>query len=219
MKVTYYLEVLSSWCHWAEPTWAELKRRYSGSVEFEWKIALMRPEDFPVSRAQCEWFYRRSGTMMRSPYMLNAGWHESSRAGHYPAPNLVAEAGKLLEGASSDRIRLALTHAAVREGVPIGDIEKAVAVAAAASGVDPTTLRGLAESPEVRERIDASTREFFAHQLSQRPAFIIESAIGDKAVFSGLTKAEPLIAAIEAMVSDVNGYATAAAHLGKPPSA
>jgi len=28
VKVTYYLEVISSWCYWAEPAWAELKRRY-----------------------------------------------------------------------------------------------------------------------------------------------------------------------------------------------
>ena len=26
MKVTYYLEVISSWCYWAEPAWAGLKR-------------------------------------------------------------------------------------------------------------------------------------------------------------------------------------------------
>src|SRR5690242_7498044 len=61
MKVTYYLEVLSSWCHWVEPTWAELKARYAGRAEFEWRIALMNPEDFPVSQSQCDWFYRRSG--------------------------------------------------------------------------------------------------------------------------------------------------------------
>ncbi len=82
MKVTYYLEVLSSWCHWVEPVWAELKDRYKGRAAFEWRIALMRREDYPVSRAQCEWFYRRSGgTVMNSPYILNAGWFEEDRAG------------------------------------------------------------------------------------------------------------------------------------------
>ena len=30
MKVAYYLEVLSSWCHWVDPVWAELKLRYAG---------------------------------------------------------------------------------------------------------------------------------------------------------------------------------------------
>ena len=41
MKVTYYLEVLSSWCRWVEPVWVELKTRYAGRAEFDWKIALM----------------------------------------------------------------------------------------------------------------------------------------------------------------------------------
>ena len=69
LTLTYYLEILSSWCHWAEPAWAELKARYAGRVQFDWRIALMNPGDFPVSRAQCDWFYRRSGTIMRSPVM------------------------------------------------------------------------------------------------------------------------------------------------------
>src|SRR5439155_12035345 len=76
LKVTCYLEVTSSWCFWAEPAWVELKQRYAGRVEFNWKIALMPPEAYPVSRNQCEWFYRRSGSIMRSPFMLNAAWFE-----------------------------------------------------------------------------------------------------------------------------------------------
>ena len=88
MKVTYYLEVLSSWCYWAEPTWAELKARYAPrGVEFEWKIALMKPEDFPVSAKQYEWFLQRSGsTVMQSPFRLNPGWVDFPvTADTYPA--------------------------------------------------------------------------------------------------------------------------------------
>ena len=105
MKITYYVEVLSSWCHWVEPVWAELKSRYAGRAEFEWKIALMNPGDFPASQAQCDWFYRRSGgTVMNSPYMLNSGWFEAERQGDYRAPNLVAEAAKDF-GVTDDRVR------------------------------------------------------------------------------------------------------------------
>lgn len=111
MKVTYYVEMLSSWCTWVEPTWAQLKQRYAGRAEFEWKIALMKPEDFPVSRAQCDWFYQRSGgTVMHSPFMLNSGWFDPDLKGHYEAPNRVAEAGKDF-GFTGDEIRLALNHA------------------------------------------------------------------------------------------------------------
>ena len=217
MKVTYYLEVLSSWCHWVEPVWSELKTRYSGRAEFEWRIALMRSEDFPVSRGQCDWFYRRSGgTVMRSPVMLNSGWFEESRKGSYENPNLVAEAGKDF-GFTDDRIRLAITRAGLIEGKKVGDMGVAAAVAAKAAGVAPAKLRARAESPEVRARVDASTAEFHSHRIGQRPAFILEDAIGDKAVFSGLVRIEPLRESIEAMLSDTAAYAAHATHFGPPP--
>lgn len=218
MKLTYYLEVLSSWCYWAEPMWAELKQRYAGRVQFEWKIALMNPEDFPVSREQCDWFYRRSGgTCMRSPFMLNSGWFEPERKGRYDAPNLVAEAGRDF-GFNGDEIRLALCHAGVREGQKVGDLAASVAIAAKAGKIDAAKLRAAAESKEVRARVDASTKEFFAHQINQRPAFILTSGIGDKAVFSGVARIEPIAAAIESMLTDAAAYAAHAAHHGKVPT-
>jgi predicted DsbA family dithiol-disulfide isomerase len=219
VKVTYYLEILSSWCAWVEPTWTALQRQYAGRVEFEWKIALMNPGDFPVSREQCDWFYQRSGgTVLHSPFMLNSGWFEASRQGHYEAPNLVAEAARDF-GFSGDAIRRALAHAGVREGQKIGDLTTAVAVAVKAGGkkLNAKTLRAAAESKAVRARVDASTQEFFAHQINQRPAFVLTDAISDKAVFSGLVRIEPFVATIEAMMADTAAYAAHAAHYGKPP--
>jgi len=218
MKVTYYLEVLSSWCHWVEPVWADLKARYDGRAEFEWRIALMRPEDFPVSRSQCDWFYRRSGgTVMHSTYMLNSGWYEDSRTDGFVNPSLVAEAGKDF-GFHDDTIRLALSRAAVIDGRKVGGIGEAVAVASKASGVPAKKLRARAESSAIRARVDASTAEFYSHRITQRPAFVLEDSIGDKAVFSGLVRIEPLVATIDAMLSDTAVYAAHAAHHGPPPA-
>ncbi len=62
------------------------------------------------------------------------------------------------------------------------------------------------------------SQKSLALQVSQRPTFVIESAIGDKAVFSGLAVAEPLIATIEAMSRDEAGYAAHKAHFGGPPA-
>jgi predicted DsbA family dithiol-disulfide isomerase len=210
VTVTYYLEVLSSWCLWAEPAWAELKARYAGRVAFDWRIALMRAEDFPGSAAQCDWFYRRSGLVMRSPFMLSSGWVEPARKGDYRAPNLVAEAARDL-GAADDTVRLALAHAAMREGKKIGDLATAVAIAAKAGKLDAKKLRARVASAAVAARVAASTAEFFAHQLNPRPAFVVTSAIGDKAVFSGLATAAPL--------ADCAAYASHAAHCGPPPKA
>lgn len=226
MKVTYYLEVLSSWCHWVEPVWKELKTRYAGRVEFDWKIALMSPGDFPVSQAQCDWFYRRSGgTVMHSPYMLNSGWFEVERKGRYEAPNLVAEAAKDF-GFTGDEIRLAIAHAALRDGQKVGDLATAVQVAAKAahstgSGqgkLDPKKLRKAAESNGVKDRVATSTADFLAHQINQRPAFVLTDAIGDKAVFSGLVRLEPLMATIDAMLADTAAYAAHKTHQGAVPA-
>ena len=216
MKIVYYLEVVSSWCHWVEPVWAELQRRYAGRVEFQWQIALMPPEAFPTSQAQCDWFYRRSGTIMRSPYKLNSGWH-SSGPQNYDAPNLVAEAGRDF-GIEDDRLRLALSHAAVRLGLKVGDMTDSVAAASTALGLDPVKLRARAESPEVRARVDASTTEFLSHRIDQRPAFILTNTIGDKAVFSGLVRLDPIAATLDAMLADTAAYASYAAHFGAPPA-
>lgn len=217
MKVTYFLEVTSSWCFWAEPMWTELKARYAGRAEFGWQIAQMNASDYPTSQAQCDWFYRRSGMLMRSPFMLSSGWFEPVKEGTIVAPNLVAEAGREF-GFDGDELRLALSHAGEREGRKVLQMEVAVAIAAAAGRIDPVKLRATAESPAVRARVEASTRRFAEHQVTQRPTFVLEDKIGDKAVFSGLVRIEPLAATIDAMLADTAGYAAHAAHFGGPPS-
>jgi predicted DsbA family dithiol-disulfide isomerase len=215
MKITYYLDVTSSWCFWAEPAWAKLRAEHAGSVEFAWKIALLDAAALPPSRAALEWFYRRSGTITRSPAMLNPGWFEDGTP-EYLAPNLVAEAGKDF-GVTDDRLRLALARAALVEGRRILQWEVALACAPA-FGLDPAALRARAESPEVLARVRASTAEFHALQVTQRPAFVIDDAIGDRAVFSGIWSAAPLATTIEAMLADAAAYASYGAHFGGPPA-
>ncbi len=220
MKITYYLEVTSSWCFWAEPMWAELKRRYAGRVEFAWKIAQMSAGDYPTSRAQCDWFYRRSGMTMRSPFMLNSGWFEPEliKEGVLVAPNLVAEAARDF-GFDGDEIRLALSHAGERDGAKTLRMDVAVAIAAEAGGkkLNAKKLHAAAESSAVRARVAAGSKEFSAHQINQRPAFVIESGIGDKAVFSGVVRLEPFTATIDAMLADIAAYAAHKAHFGVAP--
>ncbi len=216
VTVTYYLDIMSSWCLLAEPAWEQLKKLYAGKVDFQWRIALMNPGDFPASREQCDWFYRRSGPMMRSPVMFNSGWLEPARAGDYQAPNHIAEAARDL-GVADDTVRLALARAALHDGKKIGSLAVATAVAAKAGRLDARKLCARAESAAVRARIAASTAEFHAHQITQRPAFIVTDVIGDKAVFSGLAVAAEL-AAITAMLADCAAYASHAAHHGPPPT-
>lgn len=216
ITVTDYLDVVSSWCFWSEPTWAELKKRYEGRVEFQWKIALMDPKGLPTSREQEQWFYRRSGMMMRSPFMLNTDWYDPSLP-EWLAPNCVAEAAKDFQIAD-DRVRLALAHAALREGKKVADWDVSAQAGADAGKIDKKKLLERAKSSEVEKRVRASTAEFHALQVTQRPTFVIDTEIGDRAVFSGLVKLEPMVATLDGMLDDAAIYAAHAAHFGTPPA-
>ena len=215
IKTTLYLEVISSWCFWALPAWSELQERYAGRVDFDWKIALMDPSGLTATREQTEWFYRRSGTMMRSPFMLNSGWFEPGLT-EYLAPNLVAEAARDF-GVTDDRVWSAIARAALREGQRVGQWEIAAAVGAQAGNLDQAKLLEHARSPEVEARARASTMEFHALKVTQRPTFVIESEIGDRAIFSGIVTLPPLVATIDAMLDDLAAYEAHAAHFGTPP--
>src|SRR5439155_19303051 len=183
ITVTDYLDVVSSWCFWSEPTWAELKRRYEGRATFQWKIALMDPSGLPTSREQEQWFYRRSGMMMRSPFMLNTEWYDPNLA-EWLAPNCIAEAAKDF-GITDDRVRLARAHAGLREGKKFGEWKVAAEIGARAANIDVEKLLGSARSAAVEARVRAATAAFHSLQVTQRPTFVFDTEIGDRAVFSG----------------------------------
>jgi predicted DsbA family dithiol-disulfide isomerase len=217
ITVTYYLDVISSWCFWAEPAWAELKRRYEGRVEFRWKIALLDKTGLPISREQEEWFYRRSGTIMRSPFMLSSAWYDEPIRTEYLAPNCVAEAAKDFR-ITDDRVRLALAYAGLREGKQFGEWEVAAEIGARAANIDAKELRARARSSVIEQRVRADTADFHLLQVTQRPTFVIDTEIGDRAVFSGFARVDPLAAAIDSMLDDAEAYSAFAAHFGAPPA-
>ena len=218
VQITYYLDVTSSWCYWAEPAWAELKQRYAKApVEFAWKIALLDASGMSKSRAQAEWFYRRSGTIVGSPFMLNSGWLDPVQP-EFLAVNCMAEAGKDF-GVTDDRIRLALMEAAMRAGRKVAEWPVCASIASAAAGLNESDLLAKARSPGIEQRVRASTAEFHALQVTQRPTFVLDSNIGDRAVLSGTWRSAPLVAALESMLADAAAYASWKAHCGDPPAA
>jgi len=55
-------------------------------------------------------------------------------------------------------------------------------IGAQAAAIDQKKLFDRGKSPEVEKRMRASTAEFHALQVTQRPAFVIDTEIGDRAV-------------------------------------
>ena len=157
----------------------------------------MPPDRRPFSRASCR--------LCTHKIPLNG-----------PAPNAVAEAAKDF-GITDDRVRLALANATLRDGKKVSDWSVAVEIGAGAANLEKKKLLETAQSAAVEKRLRASTAEFQAMQLTQRPSFVIDTEIGDRAIFSGVVKLEPLAATLDSMLDDATAYAAHKAHFGDPP--
>jgi len=133
------------------------------------------------------------------------------------AANCVAEAAKDF-GVTDDRVRLALMEAAMREGQKVADWNLSASIAAKAADLNEATLLAKARAPEIEKRVRSSTAGFQALQVTQRPTFVLDSDIGDRAVLSGFWRLDPLVAAIESMLADAGAYKSWKAHCGDPPA-
>src|SRR5204862_2735924 len=121
-------------------------------------------------------------------------------------------------GITDDRVRLALSYAGLREGKRTGEWEIAAEIGACAANLEAKELLERARSPVVEARVRADTADFHLLQVTQRPTFVFDSEIGDRAVFSGSAKAMPLATALDAMLDDAEAYTAHAAHFGAPPA-
>ena len=112
---------------------------------------------------------------------------------------------------------MALSRAELHDGKKIGRWDISVEVGAQAASLDLDLLLQCAKSPAIEARVRKSTAEFHALQVTQRPTFVIDTPIGDRAIFSGFAKAAPMAATLDAMWDDIIGYEAYAAQFGDPP--
>jgi len=215
LRFTLYYDVISSWCFWLLPTLDALLEEFEDEIDFQWKLAPVPAADLPANLDECRRFYQRSGTLMRAPFMLNSGWYDPEVENNYRAANLVAEAARQL-GATDLGLARTLAEAAMIEGQRVGDLATAVAIAAEASDLCADALQTKAQAPETEAAIAASEAAFTALGLTQRPAIVLDSPIGDRVAFSGIVQHAPLHATIASMLEDIADYASFQAHFGVP---
>jgi predicted DsbA family dithiol-disulfide isomerase len=115
-------------------------------------------------------------------------------------------------------VRVALANAGLREGKNIRDWEIAAQTGAKAGGLDGKKLLERAQAPVIEARVRASTAEWHKLQVTQRPTFLIDTEIGDRAIFSGVVKFQPIAATLDSMIEDAAAYTAHAAHFGSPPA-
>lgn len=203
LQLTYYVDVLSSWCFVAERALAALRERHGKRLDYDWRIAfLFNGGPMGYSPALAAWQYRRLEAV--SGVRLNPAWRESSGDTTWWA-NLAAEAARGL-GVTDDRVRLALTRAAMVDGQHVGRRDVAVAVAARAAGLAQDDLEREMAQPRTLERMWTSTNELRGMRLDVQPVFVLRNAIGDAAILSGLFESATLTRCADEMLAAADGY-------------
>ncbi|HXW77676.1 MAG TPA: DsbA family protein [Candidatus Eremiobacteraceae bacterium] len=202
VSITFYLDVLSSWCLIVEDALDRVRREFGAAAHIEWRISQLR-DPLGYTREQLTWYYQRTNAV--TGVMLNPVWLESAAQGTRFA-NLAAEAARAL-GVTDDRVRLALARGAMFDGEHVGRREVAVDVAARASNLDPAALDRAMDDASVAERIAATSAEFKALDVAVVPAFVLRNPIGDTVHLSGVWRAEALIANVATLLRDAEGYA------------
>ena len=147
VKITYYLDVISSWCHYFEPVWNELAESFGDKLERRWEITLIPESGLPNSREEEDGYYRRSGVITRQQTMPSSAWVDPNLK-EYLAPNLVPLACRAL-GVSGDAVRLAIAKAGMIDGKQVGDWKISANIASEVSGLPASEiLQKAAQRPE-----------------------------------------------------------------------
>jgi len=202
MNLTYYYDVCSMWCAMGDEVLAAINQRYGSRVSIARKIALIN-EGKPMAAGleQEKWYYDRCEFVTGRRF--NHNWIEKPGQATW-VPNAVIQAAENL--GHGDAARESLKTEGLLEGKPILRLEVALAVAAKATGISQSELEHAVNEETTANAIKASTAEFSVLPANQRPTFLLRSSIEDSVLLSGIYRPEPVLAAIDAMISDEDAY-------------
>jgi predicted DsbA family dithiol-disulfide isomerase len=203
MRLTYFFDVCSMWCALGDEVVTEVCQQYGARAPVTWKIALINGGKPMEAGPEHElWYYDRCEIVTGRRF--NHRWLENRYQSTWIPNSLIAAAWKLGKGKA---VHEALKSAAMQRGESILRRAVALKIAAVASGIASETFASAIDDPLLAAELQKSLSEFESYRIDQRPAFILRSAIGDTAVFSGIYRREPIFAALEAMLQDEEKYA------------
>jgi len=179
-----------------------INQRYGSRVPIVRKIALINDsKPMAAGLEQEKWYYDRCEFVTGRRF--NHNWIEKSGQPTW-IPNAVIQAAESL--GQGDAVREILKSEGLMEGKPILRREVALELAAKASGLSQSELEQAFNDEKTADTIRASTAEFSLLPANQRPTFLLRSNIEDTVLLSGIYRAEPVLTAIEAMISDEDAY-------------
>ncbi len=215
VTVDYYIDTMSSWCLIAEPAVDRIRTEFGDRIQLNWKIVqLNQGAPFEATPEKFAWFYARTKAVTGT--QLNPAWHTSMRDSSV-FPNLAAEAARTL-GVTDDRVRRALSRAAMNEGKHVPLRAVTLEVASVAGGLDKHALLETMEAHETLAKILSNTIELRKLPVKVIPAFVIANDIGDVAILSGFHQSETLDAVVRESLNASDRYGEFMARTPEPAS-
>ena len=190
------------WCALGDEVLSAIDKKYGARVPIERKIALINDGNpMAAGLEQEKWYYDRCELVTGRRF--NHQWIETHGQTTW-VPNAVIQAAEFLGHGKA--VREALKAAGLMEGKPILRRDVAIELAAKAAGIAQSELARVVDDKKTLNTIKASTAEFNLLPANQRPTFLLQSAIEDTVLLSGIYRPEPVLAAIDAMISDEDAY-------------
>lgn len=203
LSLTYYVDVLSSWCFVAERSLASLRDELGDRLALDWRLAfLFNGGPMGYSPQLGAWQYKRLESV--TGVRLNPAWRESANDTTWWA-NLATEAARGL-GVCDDRVRLAISRAAMVEGRHVGRRDEAVAVAVAASALSSSDLEQEMDHPRTAEKLWNATMEYRLLPVKVQPTFVLRNDVADSAILSGLVGVDALKSCAIEMLTAADSY-------------
>jgi predicted DsbA family dithiol-disulfide isomerase len=202
VNLLYYYDVCSIWCVLGDEVLTAIQKQCGARVPITRKIALINNgEPMEAGLEQEKWYYDRCEFVTGRRF--NHEWIEKSGQSTWVPNALIQIAEDLGRG---DVVREALKKEGLLGGKLILRREVAIDLAAKASGISPSVLANGLDDEKTKAAIRASTDEFNALPVNQRPTFLLRSVIEDTVLLSGIYRPDPVLAAIDAMVFDEDTY-------------
>jgi predicted DsbA family dithiol-disulfide isomerase len=213
LKLIYYLDVLSSWSFAVEEPLGRLRETLGDRLDYEWRLAyLFGGGPMGYGKELNDWYYARNKTI--TGITLNSAWRESAEDTTWWA-DLAAQAAREL-GFTDDRVRLALSRAAMVDGRHLGLRDVAIEVAAQAAGLPAKDIARAMDDPTTADHLRETTGQFAKLRVAVQPAFVMQNDIADMAVLSGLVRYETLWSCADEMLDASRKYAEYGARHPQP---
>lgn len=209
ITIQYFIDVLSQWCLISDKFLLSVRMRYGDRLPVRYRFVPISGRDpIYVDLAGQRTAYERS-TFITG--VKTIPWLQGEARSTWQANVAVVAAEDL--GVDIERARLAVSSAALVEGVPLGEDGVASAFLASRFGLDQVALEGAMESDAVRARMNDDLSAFARYGLT-RPSFVIENEIGDWTILNGGHREALISEALSSLLIDGTGYEWYAKHLG-----